>query len=383
MNIDEILQGMVQKSLGQETLANISVPDLSMSYNKPPYGGWLKNLHNCDPLDADLDLLENSSNEDLIKYDGWIDANFDRNEQHNKKGVAVHDISHFIHEECGVVYSIEKDVQLAMDATKNGFDNAPLGNLLLMSKSVLINYEKSDQSQIIIQKFTFNELLEATRRIKPTNKAELVDLLCLHKGIRQSLKDLQLKYPEVADFNTTIICHNHLATGEFGWFTANQSMADLRDGIMRDGDPNAPWIEENDSTYIDRLECVAYLEKAFKVLAFTSVPWIKPEPISKKKKILKKLKAQGEKLPSKGGVFRVSYLPVHLRRRAKSRVSSGQGNKLVNGRAGHIRVYQDDRYVNAKGKWQYIEPLPDKNGKFPPHCYKVTRPPKDAKPLDI
>jgi hypothetical protein len=72
--------------------------------------------------------------------------------------------------------------------------------------------------------------------------------------------------------------------------------------------------------------------------------------------------------------FRVVYLPSIVRPKAPVQ-TNGEG-KDFRGRRGHIRWYHDERYVNRKGTWDFIQPIKDpKTGKYPEHMvYKVRKP---------
>lgn len=103
------------------------------------------------------------------------------------------------------------------------------------------------------------------------------------------------------------------------------------------------------------------LHLALKVFAFASIPVYKPIPITRKQMTC------GGKPDVKGRPdrpsFRTAYLPKVITN--KHTISDGDGREF-HGRRGHIRWYQDERYVNKKGTWDFIQPVVDPlTGKYP------------------
>jgi len=106
-----------------------------------------------------------------------------------------------------------------------------------------------------------------------------------------------------------------------------------------------------------------------KVLAYASVPHL-----SKKvtKKGLPRQGKPGVKGRPNNNIFRVVYLPeIH---KGSSPAGNNERKHDFKGRRGFIRTYRNDRYVNMKGKIQYIPPVPGPNGEIPRSVYKVRKP---------
>ena len=115
--------------------------------------------------------------------------------------------------------------------------------------------------------------------------------------------------------------------------------------------------------------------RAFKVMAFASVPRLAPAPIKKSDiKARKKLKAKGVKIPNKGSLYRVVYLPKIIEEYSRKHYKEGNGKALKNGRVGHLRYYKHERFTNKQGTWDLMPPICDANGNLPKVLYKVRKP---------
>jgi hypothetical protein len=66
-------------------------------------------------------------------------------------------------------------------------------------------------------------------------------------------------------------------------------------------------------------------------------------------------------------------LPEIKKERSKESEPSGRTHNFY-GRRGVLRYYKDDRYVNMKGKYQYIPPILGPNGEIPKALFKVRKP---------
>ncbi len=113
---------------------------------------------------------------------------------------------------------------------------------------------------------------------------------------------------------------------------------------------------------------------ACKVLMLASIPKFRPQPTwdqPTKKEGGKAGHLNRPKLPR----YVVKYLPEHLQERAaharKVRQEAEAAGKVFRGRNGHMRKYRDDRYVNMKGKQQFIFPVPGPDGTLPKRKFKV------------
>ena len=107
------------------------------------------------------------------------------------------------------------------------------------------------------------------------------------------------------------------------------------------------------------------------VLAYASIPRLAPKLVSKSQ-----LKHGGKpkvrnrpQLP----ILKVIYLPEIKKERSKESEPSGRTHNFY-GRRGVLRYYKDDRYVNMKGKYQYIPPILGPNGEIPKALFKVRKP---------
>lgn len=103
------------------------------------------------------------------------------------------------------------------------------------------------------------------------------------------------------------------------------------------------------------------LHLVLKVFAFASIPVHKPVPITRKQM------THGGKPDVKGRperpAFRTSYLPKVIVTKVSDH--TGEGREF-HGRRGHIRWYYDERFVNRKGTWDFIQPVADPvTGKYP------------------
>jgi hypothetical protein len=99
----------------------------------------------------------------------------------------------------------------------------------------------------------------------------------------------------------------------------------------------------------------------FKVFAFASIPRFAPVRLSRKEMHF------GGKPGVKGRPERPSFRVVYLPRITypKTEPVTTSAHEFL-GRIGHIRWYKAERYVNRKGTWDFIPPVPNpKTGKYP------------------
>ncbi len=103
-----------------------------------------------------------------------------------------------------------------------------------------------------------------------------------------------------------------------------------------------------------------------KVLAYSSIPQHKPILATTREE----RKAAGihpkHPIPKTDKLFSIRYLPRIIREKEeKESVSTGKTHKFL-GRGGVLRYYSDERYVNMRGTWQWLPPIP------PPEGIKIT-----------
>lgn len=112
---------------------------------------------------------------------------------------------------------------------------------------------------------------------------------------------------------------------------------------------------------------------AYKVLLFASSDGFAPRVTTEVP-----TKKQGGKPGFKGRPktkrFIVEYLP--RQQAAKKRENAREAALAHNfrGRHGHWRVYRSDRYVNFRGRREYMHPIPGPDGKIPPRKFRVIKP---------
>lgn len=112
---------------------------------------------------------------------------------------------------------------------------------------------------------------------------------------------------------------------------------------------------------------------AYKVLLFASSEGCAPQ-----RSTTKPTRAEGGKPGFKNRPVRprmkVVYLPAHRKERKKQAAEVSSKSHAFNGRRGHWRVYQADRYVRMKGRRVFIYPVADANGNYPKCQFRVVRP---------
>lgn len=112
--------------------------------------------------------------------------------------------------------------------------------------------------------------------------------------------------------------------------------------------------------------------RLFKVLLFAASDGYAPRVTTERP-----TKAQGGKPNFKGRPktkrFIVEYLP---RQQVAKKRANAEATRTHNfrGRHGHWRVYKADRYVNMRGRREYMHPIPGPDGKIPPRKFRVIKP---------
>lgn len=122
----------------------------------------------------------------------------------------------------------------------------------------------------------------------------------------------------------------------------------------------------------ERDEMVRLAMIAFKVLLFASSEGCAPRKTTEQPTKKQGGKAGFKNRPKRPRVI-IEYLPRHRKER-KDQASEITGKTHeFNGRRGHWRVYKSERYVQMKGKRQFIYPVPDKNGNYPKRKFRVVK----------
>lgn len=123
----------------------------------------------------------------------------------------------------------------------------------------------------------------------------------------------------------------------------------------------------------DEAQALRYMAMlAIKVVAYASVPQYAPQLLSSKAE-WKNAGVHPKHVLENQKVLSVRYLP-HLIRENKQSANTGEGTHKFLGRAGHIRYYESERYVNVRGQWQWLPPIPPPEGVKV--IYKVRKPSK-------
>lgn len=104
----------------------------------------------------------------------------------------------------------------------------------------------------------------------------------------------------------------------------------------------------------ERTGLLYLLGLVLKVLAYAAIPIHKPKQLVTRAEV----KAAGVH-PNRWHrpVQRVVYVPRVISSAAKEKIGEGIGESQFLGRAGHIRYYSHERYVNLRGKWQWMPPI--------------------------
>lgn len=340
-----------------------------------------------------VDKFKNSDISSFSLFHKYIDQNYSPKEQLQETGNALSKASFTLHTDQGVLYSIEKEVResiMGIDVTDTRFDETRW-----MSKSIMFSFEKSSDYTILLQKVTKETYMKLAQRCALTPK-DVNSVLCLHKFFEENPKAKNHEnlivwkiFKGKSKDQQTMLKKRMLMESKFGWFSGDATFSDIRrDYLGSDKDnyeTHFTWVGGDSSDdYTERLHSVGCLEMAFKSLAFSSVPMLRPQPISKNKKLLKKLKRQGESIPCSGGIFRIVNLPHEIFLQQKKNFALQGGSKsLENGRAGGLVYYKHERYKDKRFTWGLRVPIPDKHGRLPKVAYRIKRPTQGSIPAKL
>lgn len=110
-----------------------------------------------------------------------------------------------------------------------------------------------------------------------------------------------------------------------------------------------------------------------KVLAYASVPQLRPVPVQPHQLCRRKHDAKpGFKGRPSRPAFRVLYLPTIIRQTPKETTASGS-HRTFKGRRGHLRYFRSDRFTVKKGTWRFIPPVAAPVAETPHTVFKVRK----------
>ena len=284
------------------------------------------------------------------------------------------------------ILAIEKDV---VDSIwiKNDPTNASFDEVKWNAPSLHLQYEKSNAPSLLLQRTTRSALIKLAQRCS-LEEMEVCQVILMDKIFRD----------HGLGMHDNVILWKVMESNKYtrgGWLKGSDTFRDIKrlyldDSFDIDSSPNyVVWTgvdEDKNSNKNSREKSIKDLEKAYKIMAYSSIIYTRPEPIPRKnKKLIKKLTNNGIKLPPKGGVYRVVSLPktIHeeLQKKAYSQAKKGKG--LPNGRAGHMRYFRHARYTKMQGQWGFVMPVPDSKGNMPKTIFRVSKPSKQCQQYDL
>jgi hypothetical protein len=164
-------------------------------------------------------------------------------------------------------------------------------------------------------------------------------------------------------------------SGEFtGKLLSLQLKPDMYDVFLATGHTTKmdTGLFSSELTEQDNCSMAFMVHLALKVFVFASMPAYKP------KSIVRKQMTFGGKPDVKGRPnrpsFHVVYAPKVIYPKHESNLSAS--GKAFLGRRGHMHWYLHERFVNRKGSWDFMAPIPNpKTGKYPEvNIIKVRKP---------
>lgn len=290
-----------------------------------------------------------------------LTLNLSERERQECYSEGISTISRWFHEKNGALYSIRPSIFEALESIE--VKDHTLNNSLMMTNSIYFNFENSPYKSAMIQKCNRTEVLNFidTFHFTPDVHANMqVTRQQIEKGcscffIYSIFKDGMISRGILPAYNTLADIYNYY----------ENSNPDDYIGMM-------PWEES-----------LAVVETCFRILAFTSVPYLKPTKLSDKDRKKIRSKISKSYLNSNTQSFRVCCLPLlrELREQHRNKPSKNK-MQLKNGRIGHIRVLQHDCFTNKQGQAIMVKPVLDQHGNLPKHIYQVRAVPKDCEPLE-
>ena len=290
----------------------------------------------------------------------------------------------------GAVYSVEREVSdaLWMSDVK---DDGSFDELKWLAPSIHVSYEKSDKNSILVQRVSRSQLISLLQECEFT-PFDIPALMCMDKIWRDD--ELLGRDDNMILWRVEQNTKKGFLPVRMGWFNASASFRDIRHNYLKE-DFNINncnnfhvWIDNqpDKNCAIDkREESIDDLERVFKTMAYASTQYARPQSVTKDKKARNKMKKNGVRVPNKGGIFRVVDLPMEIKARLVDEYKKGKSksHNWENGRRAHFRYFRDDCFVNMKGKWIWIPPILDKDGKLPKWKGKVRKRRKGARRLQL
>ncbi len=276
------------------------------------------------------------------------------------KSDGVDTISRWFHEQKGSIYSVDVNIFDALSSIE--VKDHTLSSSFMMSDSIYFNFERSSHPSLMLQK---------------CNRAEILNFIDTWHFPPDHHIDMQVARKEILKQNTSFFIYSIFKDGKVarGLFSANFTLSSICERIQN--------VDQEMSDTMDWEESLTFVETCFKILAFTSVPYLKPTKLSGKMKKKARSKISGNYFKKDTPSFRVSSLPLLVKlRKEHQKKSSSKGSKLKNGRVGHLRFLQDECFTHKKGEWILVKPCLDEHGNLPKKHYKVRKAPKNCKQLD-
>lgn len=269
-------------------------------------------------------------------------------------------ISRWFHEQKGSIYSVDMNIFDALSSIE--VKDHTLGSSFMMSDSIYFNFERTNHPSLMLQK---------------CDRAEILNFIDTWNFSPDHHVDMQVARKQILEQNTSFFIYSIHKDGVVsrGYFSTNSTLSSICDHYEN--------LDEEIKHTIDWTDAFKFIETCFKILAFTSVPYLKPTKLSNKMKKKARSKISGNYFKDKTPSFRVSSLPLLVQlRKDHQKKSSTKGSKLKNGRVGHLRFLQDECFTHKKGEWILVKPCLDEYGNLPKKHYKVRKAPKNCKQLD-
>jgi hypothetical protein len=365
--IEAIQQGLVgDKKETPESLANAVLNAVSKKFPSPKE-------------------FKSLSISDLPKYDIGIESLSDK--FFTSEGAeGINNMADTFHTSTNrPILAIEKEVANSV-WIKNDPSNASFDEVKWSAPSLHLQYEKSNSASLLLQRTTRSALIKLAQRCK-LKDSDVYQVVCMDKIFRD----------HGLGMHDNIILWKVMESNKWtrgGWLKGSDTFRDIKrvylnDRFDIDGSVHyfvwAGHDADKNCNKNSREKSIKDLEKAYKIMAYSSIIYTRPEAISRKdKKAIKKLTNNGVKVPSKGQVYRVVALPKVIKERLQkeSDARATQGKGLPNGRAGHMRYFRNARYTNMRGQWGFVMPVCDSKGNLPKTMFRVTKAKEEYAPYD-
>lgn len=317
--------------------------------------------------------------------------------------------SNTFHSQRGTMYSVEKEVHDSIWMRENPSD-AQFNQVKWQAPSIHIEYEKSSQNPVILQKVNRHDLFNI---IKDYNlyRSEIANLLCMFRAWELDEALSENPRPNAKDeiIIWKILCKKTRKPLRMGYFRGIDTFSSINKSYNHDdfdidrASNYHIWLEDevkNNKTRIFtppfekpvcsekysvtdededviinaqytpeiRQETIADLEMAYSVLAYASTPYINPVPVAKNSKAKRQMRNNGVRVPSKGSIFRIGQLPLEIRVQEKSEVlGRGKSSSHPNGRIGYDRFLKHEKYKKSglQYTWIPVKPILNKEGRIP------------------